>query len=108
MALFALAALGSGAIAIPGDTNADLVLGQEDFGHAGVNFVDPHGFNLPWAVAVDTSTTPHRLYVVDQDNNRVLSFPDAEGFGNGDPATVELGQPWSIPGTTACSNIFHL
>ncbi len=30
---------------------------------------------------------------MDQDNNRVLSFPDAEGFGNGDPATVELGQP---------------
>lgn len=40
------------------------------------------GLALPTIVAVDRSSSPHHLYVVDA-YNRVLAWRDAEGFANG-------------------------
>jgi sugar lactone lactonase YvrE len=76
-----------------GDSTADLVLGQHDFVHNAVNFADAKGLFQPQGTAVDSSVSPHRVYVVDRLNNRVLRFPNAAAFLNGEPADLVLGQP---------------
>jgi sugar lactone lactonase YvrE len=68
------------------------VLGQHDLVHATRNFVDATTVN-PTAVAVDRSSTPNHLYVVDALNNRVLGYQDASTFTNGGAASLVLGQP---------------
>ena len=60
------------------DTTADRVLGQDDFTHNAANLMDAQGLNLPDAVAIDASATPNRVYVADEDNNRVLGWSDAD------------------------------
>ena len=75
------------------DTTADMVLGQDTFAHNVANMVDAQGLNFPLAVAIDTSATPNRVYVTDEDNNRVLGWRDAGSFSNGAPADLVIGQP---------------
>jgi uncharacterized protein (TIGR03437 family) len=56
------------------------------------NLVEGREFNNPQAVAVDTSVTPHILYVADFGNNRVLAWKNASGFTKGDYADMAIGQ----------------
>jgi len=67
---------------------ADLVLGQPDFETFEPN-LSASGMNLPSGLAID----PHgRLYVSEQNNNRVLIFDNAINKSNGDSANNVLGQ----------------
>ena len=75
------------------DTIAAAVLGQDDFIHNVANLVDAQGLNAPQAVAIDASATPNRIYVADEDNNRVLGWRDAASFTSGAPADLVIGQP---------------
>lgn len=80
--------------AAPADTTADAVLGQLDFT---TNLANQGG-------AVGSATTMNgnrgiavsrfdgRLWVADTSNNRVLSFPSAAAFTNGQAADIVLGQ----------------
>ncbi|MGE5569023.1 MAG: hypothetical protein ACM3S5_08310 [Rhodospirillales bacterium] len=56
------------------------------------NLVEGREFWRPNAVAIDTSSTPHALYVSDSGNNRVLGWRDAASFANGAPADIVVGQ----------------
>ena len=73
-----------------GDTTADLVLGQPDFTHTGVNHLDATGLYSPPAAVVDSLG---HLYISDQQNNRVLGYLNATSFSNGAPASLVFGQP---------------
>ena len=48
---------------------------------------------MPFAVAVDTSVTPNRVWVADTLNSRVLGWADASALANGGPADMVIGQP---------------
>jgi sugar lactone lactonase YvrE len=93
---------------------ADKVLGQIDFNKAAADFVDAQGLSLGFdaGVAINetngtfsvTSEAIHssagvavgldgKLWVADTGNNRVLGWPSATSFANGDAATIVLGQP---------------
>ena len=85
------------------DTTADRVLGQDDFTHTVANLVDAQGLNFPEAVAIDASATPNRVYVADEDNNRVLGWRDADSFTNAAPADLVIGQPDFL--SSACNGI---
>ncbi|MGC2492539.1 NHL repeat-containing protein [Candidatus Binatus sp.] len=69
-------------------TVASRELGQIDFTHGDANFPGPRGFSYPSATIADASG---HLYVADQ--NRVLGWASAQGFVNGQPADLVLGQP---------------
>jgi len=56
------------------------------------NLVEGREFEVPNALALDTSTNPPALYVGDYANNRVLGFRSATGFANGQHADIVLGQ----------------
>jgi hypothetical protein len=75
------------------DLSADAALGQGNLRFNGPNLVDGRGLELPYAVAVDTSVTPNRLYVADHLNSRVLAWGDVTAFQNGLSADLVLGQP---------------
>ena len=58
-----------------------------------INLVEGREFDLPQAVALDTSVSPPILYVVDAGNNRVLAWKNASGFTKGAPtADLVIGQ----------------
>ncbi|MGA8794831.1 NHL repeat-containing protein, partial [Candidatus Binatus sp.] len=78
---------------IAGDDVADVVLGQPDFLHNLPNFPDQYALYYPFAVTIDASTTPNRLYVADDSNSRVLGWNDVTTFANGAPADLVIGQP---------------
>ena len=88
-ALFFVAALP----AATGDTIADRVIGQASFSDWSINAADARSLQAPDGVALDFSVTPNRLYVADLNNNRVLGWNDAQGFANGAPADLVIGQP---------------
>jgi sugar lactone lactonase YvrE len=74
------------------DNIADHVLGQPGFitgdeDHGGLS----RGFSGPDGVAIDAHSG--RLYVSDNGNNRVLSWPNAQTFANGQIPDLVLGQP---------------
>lgn len=82
--------------AAPDDSTADGVLGQLDFESQVYN--QPDG--LPTASSLALSNAAHvaiapsgRVYVSDADNNRVLSWPSASSFTNGQAADFVIGQP---------------
>jgi len=79
--------------AATGDTIADRVIGQPSFSGSSINAADARSLSVPNGVAIDRSVTPNRLYIADQFNNRVLGWNDAEGFANGAPADLVIGQP---------------
>ncbi len=56
------------------------------------NLVEGREFNLPQAIAIDTSSSPPILYVADQGNNRVLAWKNAFGFTKGDFVDKVIGQ----------------
>jgi hypothetical protein len=84
------------------DLVADAVLGQIGFRYTGANLVDGAGLSSPYAVAIDASVTPNRLYVVDYANSRVLAWGDVTDFENGSPADLVLGQPDLL--TSGCNS----
>jgi sugar lactone lactonase YvrE len=72
------------------DTVADRVLGEPDFttatpGHSSTQISTAYG------LGVDRRTG--RIYVADTTNNRVLSWPNAASFTNGETADKVFGQP---------------
>jgi sugar lactone lactonase YvrE len=73
--------------------NASVVLGQPDFTHNSPNELTASSQNQPQQIAIDASATPHRLYVADSSNNRVLGWRNATSFTNGAPADMVIGQP---------------
>ncbi|MGC2443874.1 NHL repeat-containing protein, partial [Candidatus Binatus sp.] len=89
MAVFMVTAL----LAATGDNIADAVLGQIDFAHNPINNSNATSLDSPSQMAVDLSSTPAHLYVVDGGNNRVLGWNDAASFSNGQTADIEIGQP---------------
>ncbi|HYP09699.1 MAG TPA: hypothetical protein VER03_25970 [Bryobacteraceae bacterium] len=56
------------------------------------NVVEGRSLFSPWAVAVDTTSTPNAIFVSDTFNNRVLGWRDALTFQNGAKADLVLGQ----------------
>jgi hypothetical protein len=72
----------------PDGANADAVLGQSDFDTFRVGDGDT-GLNGPTQIYVDGSDN---LWVADCGHNRVLMFPNATTFTNGEAATLVLGQ----------------
>ena len=84
------------------DMVADAVLGQIGFRYTGANLVDGSGMSSPYAVAIDTSVTPNRLYVADFTNSRVLAWADVTAFQTGSPADLVLGQPDLL--TSGCNS----
>jgi hypothetical protein len=99
----------------PGDLIANLVLGQLDFTHDGVDIVNGfsfqnigendgqrqfngiyNGFTFgvdKGDVAVDKSVTPNRIYVVDNGNSRVLGWSTLTAYTSGQAASIVFGQP---------------
>src|ERR1700690_897952 len=69
--------------AATGDNIADAVLGQIDFPPNGINNPRAVSLDSPSQMAVDLSSSPEHLYVVDGSNNRVLGWNDATSFVNG-------------------------
>ena len=69
-------------------TVATRELGQIDFTHDDPNSPGPRGLSYPSATTADASG---HLYVAD--GNRVLGWASAQGFVNGQPADLVLGQP---------------
>ncbi|HEY3325007.1 MAG TPA: PKD domain-containing protein [Planctomycetota bacterium] len=75
---------------VPGDTVADRVLGQGDFSTAGLlDGISPRTLFLPFGVAVDKTG---RFWVSDISFARILSWPDATAFTNGQAADAVIGQ----------------
>lgn len=83
--------------AASGDALADRVLGQPNFTSgvannpaAPINGLGAASLNLPRYSSVDPRNG--RLYIADTANNRVLSWPSATTFGNGQAADRVIGQ----------------
>jgi len=75
------------------DAIADRVIGQPDFQSNVFNSADATFVQSPWSLYVDKSSTPHKLYVADAFNNRVVVWSLTPGLNSGDPAMGVLGQP---------------
>lgn len=75
--------------------NADGVLGQPDF-TSNTAATTQNGMNRPWGVFIDPAG---RLYVSEQNNNRILIFNNAATLPNGAQADNVLGQPDFTTGT---------
>jgi VCBS repeat-containing protein len=67
---------------------ADFVLGQPDF-VTKEKHLSATGMDLPSGIAIDSQG---RLFVAEQNNNRVLIFDDVVHMSNGDAASNVLGQ----------------
>jgi hypothetical protein len=92
IAVACFASLVSLSQATPIDSAADHVLGQNNFAsNFNTSFPKANTLNSPSGVAIDL--TSGRLYVADNGNNRVLSWPSATSFSNGQPADRVIGQP---------------
>ena len=61
--------------------------------HNGINNPGAASLDSPSQMAVDLTSTPEHLYVVDGSNNRILGWNDATSFVNGQNADIEIGQP---------------
>ncbi len=81
---------------------ADLELGQVDLTHGTENFGGASALFSPAFAAVDLSVAPHRFYVSDTRNHRVLAWKDITSLVNGSPADLVLGQPDFFSGS--CNN----
>ncbi|HVN28153.1 MAG TPA: NHL repeat-containing protein, partial [Candidatus Binataceae bacterium] len=84
-------------------TTATGVLGQPDFTSAGGNNITAESLfisNFPFfntqaiqGIAIDSSVSPNRLYVVDIGNSRILGYANVNALSNGQAADVVIGQP---------------
>ncbi|HVE85921.1 MAG TPA: NHL repeat-containing protein, partial [Myxococcales bacterium] len=77
---------------LPPDVAGDLFVGQVGSAFATVNRIEGREVNAPDGMALDRSTAPPRLYVVDSGNHRVLAWRDAAAFQSGAAADLVLGQ----------------
>lgn len=78
------------------DTSADAVIGQSAMTRNQPNQPDttPTASNLAPSNAAGLAVGPDgRVYIADADNNRVMSWPDAEAFLSGSGADLVIGQP---------------
>ena len=77
-----------------------------------MNLVEGRELNGPLGVALDTTSSPPHVYVVDSNNNRVLGWLNASTFSNGAKADIVIGQldffTTSIlgPNTTFASGLY--
>jgi sugar lactone lactonase YvrE len=71
------------------DTIADRVLGQSNF-TSNTPGAGAAGLHYPMGAAIDENSG--RLYLADTQNHRVLSWPDAATFTNGQVADIVIGQ----------------
>jgi len=69
--------------------NASIVVGQPDIASSAAS-TSQAGLNAPESIAFDASGN---LWVVDEDNNRILEFASASLAQDRPPATLEIGQP---------------
>ncbi len=76
-----------------GDTIADRQLGQPDFFHSAPNTIDGASLNGPDHMLIDKSVTPHRLWVTDESNHRVLGYSNVGALTTGSGPDVVVGQP---------------
>lgn len=94
VAVLALCIGGRTGSAAPEDTTADAVVGQNDFTSNQSNQGGVVGtaatLNAVRGLTVDPNSG--RLFVADNANNRVMSWPDAAAFMNGDDADLVFGQ----------------
>lgn len=65
---------------------------QKELPRVGRAHLTNQGLQRPVALAVDRSSTPNHLYVLDQ-AQRLLGWRDAEGFANGAPADLVMADP---------------
>lgn len=88
-------ALAAGSIAAHGQVSGSAyrVLGQLGLQQNGLNLIQGLELNNPAAMAVDNRGGSVRIYISDTGNNRVLGWPDARSYQNGDAPVVVLGQP---------------
>lgn len=82
--------------------------GQPGLTFSGPNRIDGRGLAAASSVALDTSARPHRLYLADVNNNRVLGWADAAAAFAHLPADLVIGQPDAFSqicgsGTTFCN-----
>lgn len=77
---------------LPGDS-ADILLGQPGGQYPLPNRTDGRGLVRPAAVALDTSTTPPRMFVADMANHRVLGYRTVIQLGQSAHADLVIGQP---------------
>ena len=73
--------------------SASVELGQPDMAHNSANELTGSSLYSPQQIAIDASVTPHRMYVADSSNNRILGWRNANSFANGAPADLVIGQP---------------
>jgi sugar lactone lactonase YvrE/imidazoleglycerol phosphate dehydratase HisB len=81
--------------------HADIVLGQADFLHGAINNLKGTMLDTPYSVAVDSNSG--RVYVSDQNNNRVLWWNNSSSLTNGQAADGVLGQPDFASNASACT-----
>ncbi len=74
-----------------GNTTGDKYVGQVDSISKAPNWTDAAGLNGPTDVAIDRASSPAKLFVVDNGNNRVLVFDDVEA-PTGAVASGVIGQ----------------
>ncbi|MDG2305959.1 MAG: NHL repeat-containing protein [Candidatus Binatia bacterium] len=86
--------------AVPGAVTADRVLGKDLFIGAFANEPSDDRMNNPTGVAVDSSVSPARLWVVDIGNNRLLGYASTDALATGQPADLVLGQAGFAEGHT--------
>lgn len=71
---------------------ASLVFGQVDFYKNAPNLVDAAGMASPRAVAIDTASPTHHVWVADTGNSRVLGWNDESAYVSGAAADIVIGQ----------------
>lgn len=74
---------------VPNHASADLVLGQPDF-DSNQSDSDADSLYSTKGIAIDPTTG--KIFVVDEDNHRVLRYASAESLSNGAAAEIVLGQ----------------
>jgi sugar lactone lactonase YvrE len=83
---------------------------QNEVARVGSALKTTRGLAMPAIVAIDRSASPNHLYVVDA-YNRILGWRNAEGFANGAPADLVLGESFQsspdIPGFCSGAGADH-
>jgi hypothetical protein len=79
----------------------DVGWAQLNGGSSNPNLVEGREFDVPYAVAIDTTVTPPVMYVSDLLNNRVLAWKNALSFNPGQTADFVIGQKDLVSTTTS-------
>jgi hypothetical protein len=83
--------------AATGDIPATRVLGQPNFVHNDLNFIDGLGFSSPSRIVQDISVSPTRFYISDTGNNRILGW-NTGSSGLINPPFVSYTSSGNAPG----------